>query len=45
MDFIFSFFFCKASNENKNRGQQLNYNKITCERINDQFYILYFLKT
>jgi hypothetical protein len=39
---MFSFVVCNASSENENKGQQLSYNKITCERIKYQIEILYF---
>jgi hypothetical protein len=45
MNFMFSFVVCNVSHKNKNKWQQFKYNKMTCEKMEDQTNVLnYFLK-
>jgi hypothetical protein len=42
MDLILSFVICNDSHKNKNGGQQVKYNKMKFEKMEDQTKILYF---
>jgi len=40
MNFMFSFVVCNVSHKNKNKWQQFKYNKMTCEKMEDQTDVL-----
>ncbi len=41
VDFMFSFVIPNVSYKNKNKGQQLQYSKMTCEKMKNSTKILY----
>lgn len=42
MDFMFSFVIPNVSYKNNNKGQQLQYSEMTCEKMKNSINILYF---
>ncbi len=42
MDFMLSFVVCNDSHKNKNGGQQMKYNKMKFEKMEEKTEILYF---